>query len=180
MFQRGWWKTTNHEISETKQGGNHIPRKLTLRTYSTVASNAASPFLGRFFSLKLGGRTVKRNRFWFLQTLARWAQKPVLNIYIYILGCPWKLVTIVSKLGYNLLRGLTTYLYWGYNLVTNFHGHPSNPYKHPFKWVTGVMSYNPTYRGPISPFPKNRLGGNLPPRFITLRRLCSWDALDGW
>ena len=28
------------------------------------------------------------------------------------------IVTIVSKLGYNLFRGLTTYLYWGYNLVT--------------------------------------------------------------
>ena len=35
------------------------------------------------------------------------------------------IVTIVSKLGYNLSRGLTTYLYWGYNLVTKYHGHPS-------------------------------------------------------
>ena len=43
-----------------------------------------------------------------------------------ILGCPWKLVTIVSKLGYNLFRGLTTYLYWGYNPVTKYHGHPSS------------------------------------------------------
>ena len=43
----------------------------------------------------------------------------------HILGCPWKLVDIVSKLGYNLYRGLTTYLYWGYNLVTKYHGHPS-------------------------------------------------------
>ena len=42
-----------------------------------------------------------------------------------ILGCPWNLVTIVSKLGYDLFRGLTTYLYWGYNLVTKYHGHPS-------------------------------------------------------
>ena len=31
----------------------------------------------------------------------------------------------VSKLGYNLFRGLTTYLYWGYNPVTKYHGHPS-------------------------------------------------------
>ena len=42
-----------------------------------------------------------------------------------LLGCPWKLVTIVSKLGYNLLTGLTTYLYRGYNPVTKYHGHPS-------------------------------------------------------
>ena len=42
-----------------------------------------------------------------------------------MLGCPWKLVTIVSMLGYNLFRGLTSYLYWGYNLVTKYHGHPS-------------------------------------------------------
>ena len=29
-------------------------------------------------------------------------------------------------MGYNLLfRGLTTYLYWGYNPVTKYHGHPS-------------------------------------------------------
>ena len=32
-----------------------------------------------------------------------------------ILGCPWNLVTIVSKLVYNLLKGLTTYLYKAYN-----------------------------------------------------------------
>ena len=44
-----------------------------------------------------------------------------------ILGCPWKLVTIVSKLGYNLLTGLTTYLYRGYNPFTKYHGHPSIP-----------------------------------------------------
>ena len=43
-----------------------------------------------------------------------------------ILGCPWNLVTLVSKLGYNLFRGLTTYLYWGYNPVTKYHGHPSS------------------------------------------------------
>ena len=42
-----------------------------------------------------------------------------------LLGCPWKLVTILSKLGCNLLRGLTTYLYRGYNLFTKYHGHPS-------------------------------------------------------
>ena len=28
-------------------------------------------------------------------------------------------------MGYNLFRGLTTYLYWGYNPVTKYHGHPS-------------------------------------------------------
>ena len=42
-----------------------------------------------------------------------------------ILGCPWNLVTILSKLGCNLLRGLTTYLYRAYNLFTKFHGHRS-------------------------------------------------------
>ena len=42
-----------------------------------------------------------------------------------VLGCPWNLVTILSKLGYNLLRGLTTYLYRGCNVFTKFHGHPS-------------------------------------------------------
>ena len=37
----------------------------------------------------------------------------------------WKLVTIVSKLVYNLFRGLTTYIYRGYNPFTKYHGHPS-------------------------------------------------------
>ena len=32
---------------------------------------------------------------------------------------------LVSKLVYNLLRGLTTYLYRGYNPLTKYHGHPS-------------------------------------------------------
>ncbi len=40
-------------------------------------------------------------------------------------ACPWKLVTIVSKLVYNLLKGITTYLYRGYTPVTKYHGHPS-------------------------------------------------------
>ena len=35
------------------------------------------------------------------------------------------IVTIVSKLVYNLLKGLITYLYRGYNPVTKYHGHPS-------------------------------------------------------
>ena len=35
---------------------------------------------------------------------------------------------IVSKLGYNLLKGLRTYLYRGYNPVTKYHGHPSIVY----------------------------------------------------
>ena len=35
------------------------------------------------------------------------------------------IVTIVSKLGYNLLKGLITYLYRGYNPVTKYNGHPS-------------------------------------------------------
>ena len=48
-----------------------------------------------------------------------------------ILGCPWKLVTIVSKLVYNLLMGLITYLYRGYNPVTRYHGHPSSPIRSP-------------------------------------------------
>ena len=32
---------------------------------------------------------------------------------------------MVSKLVYNLLVGLITYLYRGYNPVTKYHGHPS-------------------------------------------------------
>ena len=36
------------------------------------------------------------------------------------------IVTIVSKLGYNLLPGLATYLYRGYNPFTKYHGHPSS------------------------------------------------------
>ena len=36
---------------------------------------------------------------------------------------PEVIVTIVSKLVYNLLKGLTTYLYRGYNPVTKYHGH---------------------------------------------------------
>ena len=35
------------------------------------------------------------------------------------------MITIVRKLGYNLLKGLTTYLYRGYNPVTKYNGHPS-------------------------------------------------------
>ena len=35
------------------------------------------------------------------------------------------IVTIVSKLVHNLLTGLTTYLYRGYDLFTKYHGHPS-------------------------------------------------------
>ena len=38
--------------------------------------------------------------------------------------CTWMsmevIVTIVSKLGYNLLKGLITYLYRGYNPVTKY------------------------------------------------------------
>jgi len=41
-----------------------------------------------------------------------------------LLGCPWKLVTIASKLGYFTYLG-DVYLYWGYNLFTKYHGHPS-------------------------------------------------------
>ena len=33
--------------------------------------------------------------------------------------------TIVSKLGYNLFTGLTTYLYRDYNPFTKYNGHPS-------------------------------------------------------
>ena len=33
-----------------------------------------------------------------------------------LLGCPWKLVTTVSKLVYNLFTGLTTFLSRGYPL----------------------------------------------------------------
>ena len=44
-----------------------------------------------------------------------------------LLGCPWKLVTIVSKLVYNLLKGLITYRYIGVitQLLYKYHGHPS-------------------------------------------------------
>ena len=46
----------------------------------------------------------------------------------YTLGCPWKIDSnylVTSKLGCNLLRGFTTYLYRGYTLFTKYHGHPS-------------------------------------------------------
>ena len=43
----------------------------------------------------------------------------------YILGCPWKLVTIVVKLVYKLFRGPTTCLCSGYNPFTKYHGRPS-------------------------------------------------------
>ena len=53
-------------------------------------------------------------------------------IYIYIskqIYHAWMSVEVsnesVSKLVYNLLKGLTTYLYRGYNPVTKYHGHPS-------------------------------------------------------
>ena len=36
------------------------------------------------------------------------------------------IVTIVSKLVYNLLKGLIIYIYRGYSPVTKYHGHPSN------------------------------------------------------
>ena len=35
------------------------------------------------------------------------------------------IVTIVTKLVYNLVKGLITYLYSGYNPVTKYNGHPS-------------------------------------------------------
>ncbi len=38
---------------------------------------------------------------------------------------------ILSKLGYNLLTGLITYLYRGYSLFTKYHGHPSIPVTSP-------------------------------------------------
>ena len=38
---------------------------------------------------------------------------------------------MVGKLVYNLLKGLTTYLYRDYNPVTKYHGHPCI-----LKWVT--------------------------------------------
>ena len=42
-----------------------------------------------------------------------------------VLGCPWKLVSIVSKLVYNLPVGLTTNLYRGCHPVTKYHEYPS-------------------------------------------------------
>ena len=46
----------------------------------------------------------------------------LMNYHVSILGCPWKLATIVSKLAYNLLPryiGVIT------QLLTKYHGHPS-------------------------------------------------------
>ena len=37
--------------------------------------------------------------------------------------------TYIGVITYNLLKGLITYLYRGYNPVTKYHGHPSNPFK---------------------------------------------------
>ena len=44
-----------------------------------------------------------------------------------LLGCPWKLVTIVSRLVFtNLFRGFYNLLIWGvYNPVNKLHQHPS-------------------------------------------------------
>jgi len=36
---------------------------------------------------------------------------------------------LVSKFGFNLLKGLITYSYRGYNPVTKYHGHPDTPLK---------------------------------------------------
>ena len=45
------------------------------------------------------------------------------------------IVTIVSKLAYNLLKGLITYLYRGYNPVTKYNGHPSRSKKSEIQYV---------------------------------------------
>ena len=58
------------------------------------------------------------------------------------------IVTIVSKLAYNLLKGLTIYLYRGYNIynpVTKYHGHPSRDPCNAFLsslyiWVVSLIS----------------------------------------
>ena len=60
-------------------------------------------------------------RLWFKKT--KTTNQPT-NQPTRVLGCPWNLVTILRKLGCNLLRGLTTYIYGGYNLFTKYHGHP--------------------------------------------------------
>ena len=64
-----------------------------------------------------------------------------------ILGCPWNLVTILSMLGCNLLRGLTTYLYRAYNLFTKFHGHPSTAVAFWFNQSTHSFPQPPGGRG---------------------------------
>ena len=63
--------------------------------------------------------------FWILY-LAAILKLPNPSIFfLWILGCPWKLVTIVSKLVYNLFMGRIQPSYRGYNPVTKYHGHPS-------------------------------------------------------
>ena len=45
---------------------------------------------------------------------------------VILLGCPWKLVTIVSKLGYNLLTGRIQPTFKGVIIhLSKYHGHPS-------------------------------------------------------
>ena len=46
-----------------------------------------------------------------------------LNVWMSLLGCPWKLGTIVSKLVYNLLKGLTAYLCRGSNPFDKYHAY---------------------------------------------------------
>ena len=56
------------------------------------------------------------------------------------LGCPWKLV-LVSKLGYNLLTGFTSYLYRGYNPCTKYHDIPA--------WFAPLCLVIPTSAGDV-------------------------------
>ena len=79
-----------------------------------------------WFTSKMDGEFQVRN----LQNFQGWKDFQVNHVKNFrgVLGCPWNLVTILSKLGCNLLRGLTTYLYRGYNLFIKFHGHPSRDF----------------------------------------------------
>ena len=63
------------------------------------------------------------------------------------------IVTIVSKLVYNLLKGLITYLYRGYNPVSKYHGHPSRIHGKWYMYLrTFIIQINHSCREIKKPF----------------------------
>ena len=99
--------------------------------------------VGGQLSNVLGDKSISPNRFLgalkllaLEMVISRYSKPVRYRLHVLItswhpLGCPWKLVNgqiMVSKLVYNLFRGLTTYLYRGYNPFTKYHGHPSTEF----------------------------------------------------
>ena len=75
-----------------------------------------------------------------------------------VLACPWKLV---SKLVYNLLKGLITYLYTRYNPVTKYHRHPSRVrkiYHQLNKWLEETLPAQSEKNSPRKIYSKQMIG----------------------